>query len=143
MHKLLLISSQEHSKFNSQQLKELNLVPLWPSLRAVLPPALVPDHVVMLDALPVTVGGKVDVAALPEPVHATPALAPVADAVDRVVRDAFTLALGHAVGGDDDFFAAGGHSLAAVRVTHAVAQALGVQLTLADLFAAQIGRAHV
>ena len=47
-------------------------------LRAVLPPALVPDHVVMLDALPVTVGGKVDVAALPEPVHATPALAPVA-----------------------------------------------------------------
>jgi amino acid adenylation domain-containing protein len=40
---------------------------LWDSLRAKLPPALLPGEFVTMDALPMTAVGKVDRAALPDP----------------------------------------------------------------------------
>uniref|UniRef100_UPI002453D5B9 non-ribosomal peptide synthetase n=1 Tax=Nocardia neocaledoniensis TaxID=236511 RepID=UPI002453D5B9 len=101
-----------------------------------LPRHLVPTTVTVLDALPVTGNGKVDVRALPEPRHtAAPYVAPVG--AERLVADAYGAVLGRSeVGADDDFFALGGDSLSATRVTARLGAELGVEVPLRLVFEA-------
>ena len=88
-----------------------------------LPEHLAPAIIVALAALPLTVNGKLDRAALPMPTVTTGAAAATEEG--RRVAAVFAEVLGiEEVGGDDGFFALGGHSLLAVRV----ANALGVRV---------------
>ncbi|MEU8760203.1 amino acid adenylation domain-containing protein [Streptomyces sp. NPDC048659] len=105
--------------------------------RAQLPEHLVPSAVLVLDALPLTVNGKPDRAALPAPHR------PVADPAGRAPRNAreqvlcalFAEILGVAeVGIDDNFFTLGGHSLLGVRLVNRMRGVLGVERTVRDLF---------
>jgi acyl carrier protein len=109
------------------------------ALQGRLPGYMVPSAVVLIDAVPLTVNGKLDPAALPAPARAD------GDGTGRAPRDERELALVQifaevlglgTVGVDDDFFALGGHSLLAVRALGLVRDRLGIELGISDLFRA-------
>ncbi|GAA4988213.1 amino acid adenylation domain-containing protein [Kineococcus glutinatus] len=95
----------------------LDLAALRRELAATTPDHLVPAVLVALDALPLTVNGKLDRRALPEPAEPQTSGRGPRDERERAVCEAFAEVLGlDAVGVDDDFFALGGHSLLTMRL---------------------------
>ncbi|MEO3825210.1 amino acid adenylation domain-containing protein [Actinomadura sp. B10D3] len=109
-------------------------------VRESLPESMVPAAIVVLDEMPLTPNGKVDVKALPKPdlaiVPATDYRAPSGD-TERAVAAVFADLLGvDRVGADDDFFALGGNSLVAMRVVSRIRRMLDVELPVRALFEA-------
>ncbi|GLF92746.1 non-ribosomal peptide synthetase [Streptomyces yaizuensis] len=108
-------------------------------LAARLPAALVPAAYVRLPALPLLPSGKPDRAALPEPAEGDYAQAAFAPPEGETEQELARLWAGllptSRIGRDDDFFALGGHSLTAVRLTAAIRRHFDADLTLADVFA--------
>ncbi len=104
-------------------------------LSAWLPDYMVPAHIVVLEAFPLTSSGKIDRKALPAPVFAaTPFRAPQTQ-TEKMVADVFAEVLGvDRVGLDDDFFALGGDSLIATRVSARLQLALGREVPVRYLF---------
>jgi amino acid adenylation domain-containing protein len=107
-------------------------------LEAHLPAHMVPSAFVVLDALPLTAGGKVDRAALPPPDRQAPERdragepgSPVEERVAALVAELLGLP---AVGAGEDFFLLGGHSLLGAQLITRVRDAYGVELTLQGLF---------
>ncbi|TYK43424.1 non-ribosomal peptide synthetase [Actinomadura decatromicini] len=106
------------------------------ALGRALPEYMVPSALVALDALPRTVNGKLDRAALPAPEAGVSGRAP-RDAREAALCAIFAELLGvEGVGIDDDFFALGGHSLLATRVAAKARAVLGGTLSIADVFEA-------
>ncbi|HEX2252836.1 MAG TPA: amino acid adenylation domain-containing protein, partial [Thermoanaerobaculia bacterium] len=102
-----------------------------------LPDYMVPAAFVVLDALPLTVNGKIDRRALPAPERqeAETAYAPPRTPLEDVLVGLWAEVLGGGPPGvDDDFFAAGGSSLAAARLVVRIREALGVEVSLRTLF---------
>ncbi|MGY0234388.1 amino acid adenylation domain-containing protein [Longispora urticae] len=100
-----------------------------------LPAHLVPSAVVLVDALPLTSAGKVDVRALPAPGPRPAGRAP-ATPTEVLVAGIWAELLGAAdVAAGDDFFGLGGHSLHAVRVAARLRAALGREVPIRVLFA--------
>jgi amino acid adenylation domain-containing protein len=116
------------------------LVPaLREAARARLPEYMVPSAFVVLEALPVTVNGKVDRGALPAP--DTPGsrgtyVAPRTPAEERMAAIWAEVLGVERVGGEDNFFELGGHSLLATRVVSRMRSALQVELPVRALFEA-------
>jgi acyl carrier protein len=106
-------------------------------LAGVLPDYLVPSALVVLDELPVTVNGKLDRRALPEPGNQQEGLRlprnPAEETLCRLFADLLGL---EQVGIDQSFFELGGHSLLAMRLISRVRVALDAELDLATLFEA-------
>ena len=104
-------------------------------LATSLPEYMVPAAIVVLAGFPLTDRGKVDRAALPDPVVAGPAAEPVAaaDDVQRALVAIWTEVVGTPVGVRDNFFALGGDSILAIQVA-AMAGRAGFRLTSRDLF---------
>jgi amino acid adenylation domain-containing protein len=107
-------------------------------LRGRLPEHMVPAVFVLLDALPLTVHGKVDRRALPEPEPDriepdAPFAAPRTDR-ERVLAEAWAEVLGRdRVGIHDNFFSLGGDSIRSVRA-RSLAEERGFSFSLPDLF---------
>jgi amino acid adenylation domain-containing protein len=100
-----------------------------------LPHYLVPRAVVVLDELPTTPTGKVDVAALPAAPTATEPAELPDDPLVRTVAAAWCAELGvPSVDIGRSFFDLGGHSLALAGVQRRLERDLGVRLPLLDLF---------
>ncbi|MEV6279730.1 non-ribosomal peptide synthase/polyketide synthase [Nocardia sp. NPDC051832] len=101
-----------------------------------LPDFMVPAVVVVLDAVPLTAGGKVDRGALPVPDLRSSLRyrAPETDAEQRLA-ELFAEILGHErVGVDDNFFALGGHSLLATRLASRIRVVLGAEVPIRTIF---------
>ncbi|MGB7363995.1 MAG: amino acid adenylation domain-containing protein, partial [Rhodococcus sp. (in: high G+C Gram-positive bacteria)] len=102
-----------------------------------LPSHMVPSSVMVLDSLPITVQGKIDRAALPEPVIEVHEFRAPSMPVEEIVASVFAELLGtDRVGRDDDFFALGGNSLIATRAVARLGAALDTTVTVRTLFEA-------
>ncbi|MDL9946104.1 amino acid adenylation domain-containing protein [Gordonia sp. ABSL11-1] len=113
-----------------------------------LPDYMVPTLFAAVDAFPMTVNGKLDLRALPQPERTGTRRAPETD-LERhlcaIFADVLGIADEHdddgapvcAVGVDDDFFELGGHSMAAMKLAAALRTELGAEVAIRDLFEAR------
>ncbi len=109
-------------------------------LRQTLPEYMIPARFVRVERLPLTVSGKIDREGLLEampPVQSDAAaadsepLSPVEAQLAAIWRDVIGA---DAVGRHDNFFALGGHSLSATRMTSRIRQDLAAELSLRVIF---------
>ncbi len=106
------------------------------ALAEKLPPYMVPAAIVVLDALPLTVNGKLDTRALPAPeYHNGEQYRAPTTAVEEILTDIFVQVLDvDRVGVDDSFFDLGGDSILAMRLIAAINASLGTDLSVRALF---------
>ncbi|WP_228002531.1 amino acid adenylation domain-containing protein [Nocardia australiensis] len=112
-----------------------DLVALRHDLRAVLPSHMVPSRFTWLDELPRTPSGKRDDRALRSVVEtATDSAVAQRDPSDEYERSTMELLAEYAglrsIGLDDDFFAAGGTSIGAMRVVMGLSRRWGIEVAL-------------
>jgi amino acid adenylation domain-containing protein len=101
-----------------------------------LPDYMIPAAFVLLDTMPVTHNGKVDLRALPDPqTTAERVYAPPTTALERAIAEIWQAVLQvERVGIHDHFFELGGHSLLMVRVHGQLRDLLKRDLAIVDLF---------
>ncbi|MEV2236898.1 amino acid adenylation domain-containing protein [Micromonospora sp. NPDC049891] len=104
-------------------------------LADLLPPYAVPAVVETVPALPLSIHGKLDRDALPDPrIEAAPDSGPPRTSLEGEVAQVWSAVLGRRIGVHDDFFAAGGHSLLVVHATDRLRADLGWEVPLRLLF---------
>ena len=106
-----------------------------------LPRYMIPSSIIYLDALPLSVNGKIDENRLPAP--ESPADEPDEPANDRqrALLSIFREVLGRPeIGVSHDYFQCGGNSLNAMETIGKIAQSFGMTLRIADLYACRSAR---
>ncbi|WP_051111526.1 non-ribosomal peptide synthetase [Sciscionella marina] len=115
---------------------ELGTEALRERLTAQLPSTMVPAVLLAVDCLPLTVNGKLDLAALPEPALAAEReREPGRTPAERLVAELFAEVLERdAVGRAEDFFAVGGHSLLVVRLVNKLRARFDPGISVRDIY---------
>ncbi len=136
---------------------------LFSSLRATLPAYMLPQHLVVLESMPLLPNGKVNRQLLPPPqANATARVAQFARAPDPVGMTGLPIAtaaendqedprvsylielwsgiLGTPANAQDNFFDLGGHSMLALQMASRVARDTGVRLRLLGLATQNLGQ---
>nr|WP_254367134.1 amino acid adenylation domain-containing protein [Paraburkholderia sp. NMBU_R16] len=116
----------------------LDIAQLRAHLASTLADYMVPSAYVALDALPLTVNGKLDRKALPAPSRDASTSrgyeAPAND-TEAALADLWSDVLERGpIGRHDHFFELGGHSLSAVRLLSRIRDAMQLEVPLAELF---------
>ncbi|PBV50701.1 pyoverdine non-ribosomal peptide synthetase PvdD [Pseudomonas aeruginosa] len=107
------------------------------SLKRHLPDYMVPAHLMLLERMPLTVNGKLDRQALPQPdasLSQQAYRAPGSELEQRIAAIWSEILGVERVGLDDNFFELGGHSLLATRVISRVRQGQQLDASLKALF---------
>jgi len=103
-----------------------------------LPAPMIPSAVIAIAAIPLTVSGKVDKAALKALLaqRTTPGdTSEPQDGLEAEIAQLWSELLGHnSIHRDDNFFSLGGHSLLAIAVAHRLEQMLGRPVPARELF---------
>ena len=134
------------------QPKDASVAAFRRALSTRLPEYMLPQHVVVLDAMPLTANGKLDRRRLETmPWETTAAGATTVtpegtaqpqNAVERTIAEVFARVVGRdRVGVDENFFDLGGHSLLAVVAMREIEHALGVTFSPYVLFECATARA--
>ncbi len=105
-------------------------------LRKRLPDYMVPSAVIPLQSWPLTLSGKIDRRALPQPGTrpAKPKRLPVTKKERELARIVAELLSLPAVGMDDNFFELGGHSLLAMKLISRIQSAFQSKISLRKIF---------
>ncbi|MET7986477.1 AMP-binding protein [Streptomyces sp. NPDC005281] len=104
----------------------------------LLPESVVPALFTVLEHLPVTAGGRLDRAALPDPVTEPDTYRAPRNDTERTLAKAFAEVLElDRVGIDEDFFDLGGNSLRAIRLVGLIRAELKQEVSIRRLFAAR------
>ncbi|MDA3660137.1 non-ribosomal peptide synthase/polyketide synthase, partial [Mycobacterium xenopi] len=102
-----------------------------------LPGYMIPAAVVVLDALPLTVNGKLDTRALPAPEYTADKYRAPTNAVEEILAGIYAQILGlERVGVDDSFFDLGGDSISAMRLIAAVNSSVDADVSVRTVFEA-------
>ncbi|WP_405179559.1 amino acid adenylation domain-containing protein [Nocardia sp. NBC_01377] len=106
-----------------------------------LPAYMIPAAIVVLEQIPLNAVGKLDRAALPEPVFAVREFRAPTTPTERTIAEIFGALLlagveDAEVGADDDFFELGGNSLLAAQAAARIGSALDVRVPVQLLFEA-------
>ncbi|MEQ0564036.1 beta-ketoacyl synthase N-terminal-like domain-containing protein [Amycolatopsis sp. NEAU-NG30] len=114
--------------------QEADVTALRAALADVLPAHAVPSAVTAVPAFPLTVTGKLDEQALPDPRPSAPAPAAPTTEAQRRVHAIWRAVLGHdRFGTGDAFFDVGGHSLLLGQVQQRLAEESGTDVPLLGL----------
>jgi amino acid adenylation domain-containing protein/non-ribosomal peptide synthase protein (TIGR01720 family) len=105
-------------------------------LKERLPEYMVPQRWVLLEQMPLTVNGKIDHQALPEPGRSDTSQAPVGELtpIEKTLAGIWSsvLQVDH-IGRNDNFFELGGDSILSIQIASQAHQ-LGLQITPRDIF---------
>jgi acyl-CoA synthetase (AMP-forming)/AMP-acid ligase II/acyl carrier protein len=120
-------------------LSSLTAPELRNQLSKVLPDYMIPSAFVQVEEIPITMNGKVDGQALPEPDSANLLaeelyIAPRSMVEERLAALIVPLLRVDRVGVNDNFFLLGGHSLLGTQLITRVSDSFGVNLPLLSLF---------
>ncbi|MEM8676929.1 MAG: amino acid adenylation domain-containing protein [Cyanobacteria bacterium P01_G01_bin.67] len=124
-----------------KQGKEIKVGNLSNYLRSQVPNYMIPQHLIVLDALPLNSNGKVDLAALPTPNEirqeaATEVVAPRNESEAKLVNIFMQVLEVEQVSIDDNFFDLGGHSLLATKLIALLLEEFKIDINVIDLFEA-------
>ncbi|MGB3440031.1 MAG: amino acid adenylation domain-containing protein [Actinophytocola sp.] len=116
----------------------LDLASVRAHVAAALPEFLRPSSYQVLPRFPLNASGKIDRAALPEPVATTGSvhLPLTGDAQHRMAGIWRALLGVEEIGAGDEFFDLGGNSLLAMRLTFRIRETFGVELPIRDIYRA-------
>jgi amino acid adenylation domain-containing protein len=115
------------------------IIELKQQVREQLPEYMRPSSFVVLDSLPMTASGKLDVRSLPQPEHSG-AIAnnmtilpttPTQQKLSTLWKDVLSLDF---IGVEDDFFALGGHSLLATKLVSRIREEFNTAFPLRKVF---------
>jgi nonribosomal peptide synthetase DhbF len=117
--------------------ERIDTVALRGGLADQLPDYMVPAALVVLEALPLTVNGKLDRKALPAPDFAPVSRRAPTTPQEEILLNLFAEVLGvDHIGIDDSFFDLGGHSLLATRLVSRIRSAFDAEIPISALFEA-------
>ncbi len=109
---------------------------IFTQLSKVLPDYMLPSSVMAMESFPLSVNGKVNKRALPDPDFSSSDayVAPVTEieiALCKIWQEVLGL---ERVGISDNFFRIGGNSISAIRISHLISKKLGVEFPIKDIF---------
>ncbi|HKX86725.1 MAG TPA: amino acid adenylation domain-containing protein [Flavobacterium sp.] len=117
--------------------KILDKASIISELSKVLPEYMLPVSLIMMESFPLTINGKLDKRALPNPDFkptATEYIEPVTSQ-EKEVCEIWEEILGlEKVGTTDNFFRIGGNSILAIQVSHRMSKVLDCQVKVGDMF---------
>lgn len=119
--------------------KELDTNKILQFIAGKIPNYMVPDQLIHLEQLPLTVNGKLDRKSLPQPDtnapnkdHEVPR-----NELEQKIRDIWSEVLGisqHEIGIHDDFFKLGGDSIISIQLVSKIRRILGLSISVKDIF---------